>query len=76
MKLRTLALLSLIFFFSYCKKEPDVVSMQVHFTHHVDGKQLVKNMMRYVNEAGNPYEVTEIMYFISDLKLFRSDGSV
>ncbi|MGB4205446.1 MAG: MbnP family protein [Bacteroidales bacterium] len=75
MRLITLAFLSLLFFFSYCKKEPDMVSMQVHFTHNVDGKQLVKNKMEYVNEAGNPYEVTEIMYFISELKLFRSDGS-
>jgi hypothetical protein len=30
----------------------------------------------YVNEAGNLYEVNEIMYFISDVRLHKSDGSV
>ena len=31
--------------------------------------------MKYVNAAGNPYEVNEVQYFISDVTLHRSDGT-
>ncbi len=45
------------------------------FDHYVDGKPLVIDSMMYVNAAGNPYEVNEVMYFISDVTLHGSDGS-
>ncbi len=31
--------------------------------------------MMYVNTAGNPYEVNQLMYFISDVRLHKSDGT-
>ena len=46
-----------------------------NFNHYVDGKPLEKDKMLYVNAAGNPYEIDELMYFISDVKLHKSDGS-
>lgn len=45
------------------------------FSHKVDGIPLQKDTMMYVNAAGNPYDITEIMYFISDVTLYKSDGT-
>lgn len=45
------------------------------FDHLVDGESLQKDKMIYTNAAGNPYEVNEVMYFISDLTLYKSDGT-
>ena len=28
----------------------------------------------YVNSAGNPYEINEVMYFISDVILYKEGG--
>ncbi len=64
---------------SSCKKDKATLvqaRMLIHFSHKLDDEPLVKNQMIYTNAAGNLYEVTEVMYFISDLKLHRSDGTV
>jgi len=45
------------------------------FTHLVDGLPLEKDIMKYVNAAGNPYEINQVMYFISDVTLHKSDGT-
>lgn len=45
------------------------------FTHLVDGQPLQKDVMKYVNAAGNPYEINQLMYFISDVTLHKSDGT-
>jgi hypothetical protein len=42
----------------------------------VNGASLIIDNLMYTNTAGNDYEVTEIMYFISDLKLYHQDGRV
>jgi hypothetical protein len=59
-------------------EEPEIVPESGHitfmFTHHVDQKPIVMDSMMYINAAGNPYEVNEIMYFISDVMLYKSDG--
>lgn len=58
-------------------KQEEVKSrMLIHFEHKVDGEPLATDQMIYTNAAGNVYEVTEVMYFISDLKLHHSDGTV
>lgn len=44
------------------------------FSHQVDGKPLRKNELIYTNAAGNEYLVTDLMYFISDITLYGSDG--
>jgi hypothetical protein len=63
-----------------CKNEPpDAGKTTGHisfsFTHLVDGLPLEKDVMKYVNAAGNPYEVNQLMYFISDVTLHKSDGT-
>lgn len=75
-------LLSLILFYS-CdngKESPVEPELQtghitLTFEHFVDSKPLQKDQMIYANAAGNPYEINEVMYFISNLTLFKSDGT-
>jgi len=55
--------------------EPDIGNIKFKFTHHVDKQPLQIDTMMYVNAAGNPYEVSEVMYFISDVTLHKSDGT-
>lgn len=45
------------------------------FTHFINGLPLEKDNMKYVNAAGNPYEINQVMYFISDVTLHKSDGT-
>jgi hypothetical protein len=46
------------------------------FEHLNNGEPLQYDTMRYVNAAGNHYLVNEIQYFISDVTLHYSDGSL
>jgi hypothetical protein len=61
------------------KDKPEPVTPAGHisfnFTHLVDGLPLVKDTLEYVNAAGNPYEINQVMYFISDVTLHKSDGT-
>jgi hypothetical protein len=69
------------FLFNSCNKDSDedpalsAGHITFKFTHYVDGNPLQIDTMMYVNAAGNPYEVSEIMYFISDVTLHNSDGT-
>lgn len=72
----------LLLLVSSCKKEkpeeipdPETGRASLRFHHYVDGQPLKTDSLIYINEAGNPYMVNEIQYFISDLRLLRSDGS-
>jgi len=69
----------LMIFTTACKKEKittdNAAKIILKFQHKVDGMPLVTDTMIYVNEAGNPYEVNEIQYFISDVVLYKSDGT-
>jgi hypothetical protein len=63
-----------------CKKdkpEPSTPTGHVtfNFTHLIEGVILQKDTLKYVNAAGNPYEINQLMYFISDVKLHKSDGT-
>ena len=56
--------------------QPNTGHITIKFTHHVDQQPIQLNTMMYINAAGNPYEVSEVMYFISDVTLYRSDGMI
>ncbi len=61
-----------------CKEDhPDIEpnKLKIHFKHEVDGQGFQANELIYENAAGNKYEISEVMYFISDLVLYHSDGS-
>lgn len=55
---------------------PETGHLVLKFNHFVDGKPLITDSMLYVNAAGNPYEINQVMYFISDVTLYHSDGSM
>ena len=41
--------------------EPVKQGLKITFSHKVDGNDLRVNQLIYINAAGNPYEVTEVM---------------
>lgn len=43
------------------------------FTHLLYGLALERDTMMYTNAAGNEYEINQLMYFISDVTLHKSD---
>jgi len=60
-----------------CKdKDEKRGDLTIEFTHNVDGSPVVRDSMMYENAAENPYEITELMYFISRVKLYHHDGRV
>lgn len=61
--------------FSSCHKEK-TGALSVSFAFQVNEQVLEQDVRKYVNAAGNQYEVNEVMFFISDIKLHKSDGSV
>ncbi len=72
--------LQFLFLFTGCKKNEDpppvALSGTLFFSidHQVDGAPLKLNELIYTNAAGNEYLVTDVMYFISDITLYRNDG--
>jgi hypothetical protein len=64
--------------FNSCKKDSEDKgkgNIILHFEHQVNGETLETDTLKYVNAAGNPYLVSEIQYFISDVMLYNADGS-
>lgn len=73
-------LLSTLLFVSACKDDtPDAPKgngrISFQFSHKVNGEALQKDRMKYTNQAGNLYEINQLMYFISDVTLHKSDGT-
>ena len=54
--------------------ESETGNIKFTFTHNVDDQAIQLDRMMYVNSAGNPYEINEVMYFISDVMLYRDGG--
>lgn len=77
----TIAAVAILMVFSSCRKNGDPLPAgrfgTISFTidHHVNGQSLALNELIYTNAAGNDYMVTDLMYFISDITLFRNDGT-
>lgn len=61
--------------FSSCHKEKEA-AFSLSFAFEVDGQALQSDMRKYVNAAGNQYEVNEVMFFVSGISLYKSDGTV
>ncbi len=72
-----LAIAASILFIAGCSKSPQPEQpgkMVIVFQHSVGQAPLVLDTMKYVNAAGNPYMVTEIQYFISNICLHKANG--
>lgn len=59
--------------FMACQKPTGNVKFS--FSFYVDNELLQQDTCKYVNAAGNCYEVTEAQYFISDVVFTRNDGT-
>ncbi len=71
-------------FLSACRKDnatenlspvSDSGKLNIVFTHTINNQALQLNTNLYINEAGNHYELTDIRYFISDVKLYAHNGN-
>jgi hypothetical protein len=68
-------------FIAGCKHHDDDIplaetgNITFKFLQYVDGQPLLKDSMMYVNAAGNQFEINQLMYFISDVTLYKSDGT-
>lgn len=60
--------------FSACRKTDDngVINLQIDYT--VNDGPLVCDTLRYVNEAGNRFMITEVQWFLSRLELQNEKG--
>lgn len=68
-----LMLLAACLLMASCQKPSGNVC--VNFSTSVDGKTLQLDTFLYENASGNHYLVSEVQYFISDVKLIREDGT-
>ncbi len=83
MKSKLLLITSLIFaFLVSCKKDEDTIykpidtgELKIALGYHIDNKNLVYDTLQYQNAAGNKYSVTRVFYYISNLRLYKSDNS-
>jgi hypothetical protein len=58
------------------KDEVQSVAPVFVFKHNINGAELQRGVMKYTNLAGNLYEVDELQYFISEIKLKTSGGQI
>jgi hypothetical protein len=49
-------------------------TLEINFTHTIDGEPVQFNELIYTNAAGNQYRIDEIKYFISKLTLINDKG--
>ncbi len=80
---RTFVVLSSLFLIflcvNACKKDEEKTNsgkIVFEFKHRVDGDVLEVDRLNYTDYAGYKYLINEIQYFISKVKLYKSDGTV
>ncbi len=70
--------------FSSCKKEETLTpadthtvttSLTIDIGYMVDGSPITFDTIIYTNQAGNNYSVTRLQYYISNIKLIKTDGT-
>lgn len=54
--------------------EPKTGAFMIEVLHSLDGNPLVTNEFKYTNAANNTYMVTEVQWFISELRLIKHNG--
>lgn len=84
MKLKTFfSVLILSVFFSSCSKDNgdspsgnEMTDMSVEFDNIVGGQNLFLNDVNYTNAAGEQFNISLLQYFISNIQLRKTDGTV
>jgi hypothetical protein len=67
----------LVLSFVGCNDEENPVQngkIVFRFDHKIYGSTIQTDTLIYINEAGNPYLISEIQYFISDVILYHKNG--
>jgi hypothetical protein len=64
-----------------CSKEKEVpednqAKLIFSFDHTINGNPVIFDSLMYENDAGNPFLVNEIQYFVSDVRLYSGAGDV
>lgn len=65
------------FLFTSCKEETPVPPdgrVVMHFNHVIYGSPLELDTMKYASQAGVPFKVTDLQYFVSKVTLYRNGG--
>jgi hypothetical protein len=83
MKIRTLFLVAgMIVFFSACKKDDEALptpvppnNLNFSLSYEVDGQAAVADTILYTTDAGYPYSVVSLRYYLSEITLIKSDGT-
>jgi len=57
-----------------CGNKEETGTIDLQFTHRVDGKTLILDQLIYTNAAGNVYQINEVKYFISNLYLLKTNN--
>ena len=57
-----------------CTKQGERAYVDLNIGYEVNGEPLVTDTLCYVNEAGNPFLITEIQWFLSDIQLLDQNG--
>lgn len=71
----SLSFLMITLLFSCKEDEKDTGKLSLNFKELVDGEALKIDSVTYLNEAHNFYTVSEIQYFISNIRIHYHDGS-
>lgn len=57
-------------------KDPNTVELTFDFKHLVDGNPVVMDQLIYSNALDQDFSIKTIKYFISDVKLYKSDNTI
>jgi hypothetical protein len=77
-----IALMMPVLFLTACSSDDDPPfippetggAITIRFHHNVDSLPLMLDTLRYINNAGNLYKITDLQYFISDVTLYLHGG--
>lgn len=58
-----------------CKKDPKEGSLVLNMNHIVADKAFELNSEKYLSPTGHPYQITKLVYYISELSFIRTDGT-
>ena len=81
MKTYLFVALSLVLIISSCKKDeettpsPDPSTLNIQLSHAVDANVLYFDSLLYTNEAGYNYAISRVWYYLSNVRLIKSDSS-
>ena len=57
-----------------CTKHDERAYVDLNIGYEVNGEALVTDTLCYTNEAGNPFLITEIQWFLSNIQLLNQEG--